>query len=190
VSTLDARLVGVVGLFEAAEPESEWDYAGFGEYAELSPHLLALAGHLDTTGVDRLRAARLLFRVGVSLQRRGDYQASLETLQRALTINEAAYEPNHPNLAATLTSIGNTQQLLGDYQASLETLQRALTIEEAAYEPNHPNLAITLTNIGDTHHAAGDREQARHHWTQAHHIFLNTHGPNHPHTKYTADKLG
>jgi tetratricopeptide (TPR) repeat protein len=113
VSALNARLVGVVGLFEAAEPESEWDYAGFGEYAELSPHLLALAGHLDTTGVDRLRAARLLFRVGVSLQRRGDYQASLETLQRALTIKEAAYEPNHPELAATLANIGNTQQFLG-----------------------------------------------------------------------------
>ncbi|MEM8922361.1 MAG: tetratricopeptide repeat protein, partial [Actinomycetota bacterium] len=80
---------------------------------------------------------------------------SLATLKRALTIEEAAYPPDHPNIAATLTNIGNTQQLLGDYKDSLATLQRALTIKEATYPPDHPEIAITLTNIGSTQRRVG-----------------------------------
>ena len=75
----------------------------------------------------------------------GDYLASLDTLQRALAINEAAYPANHPNIATTLGNIGITQQSLGDYQASLDhpatstRHQRGLLPSQPPQHRHHPH---------------------------------------------------
>jgi tetratricopeptide (TPR) repeat protein len=60
----------------------------------------------------------------------GDAQKSRELLERALTINERHYGPDHPEVAPILTKLGNTYGSLGDAQKERELLERALTIQE------------------------------------------------------------
>ena len=62
-------------------------------------------------------------------------------LERALAINEAAYGPEHTEVAITLTNLGNAYGALGDRKTK-ELLERALAIKEAAYGPEHTEVAI------------------------------------------------
>ena len=59
-------------------------------------------------------------------------------MERALAIAEAAYGPDHPEVAITLTNLGNAQQQLGELPAARPTLERALAIKEAATGPTIP----------------------------------------------------
>jgi Tetratricopeptide repeat len=65
----------------------------------------------------------------------------------ALAINEAAYGPDHPEVAITLTNLGNVQQDLGDLAGARATLQRALAIFQAAYGPDHPHVATVAGDL-------------------------------------------
>jgi len=65
-----------------------------------------------------------------------------------VAIKEAAYGPDHPRVAITLTNLGDVQRQLGELPAARTTLERALAIAEAAYGPDHPEVAIPLTNLG------------------------------------------
>ncbi len=48
--------------------------------------------------------------------------------QRASAIKEAAYGPDHPEVARTLGNLGTVQRELGDLADARATLQRALAI--------------------------------------------------------------
>jgi tetratricopeptide (TPR) repeat protein len=67
----------------------------------------------------------------------GDAQKSRELLERALTIDERHYGPDHPEVAPTLTNLGSAYGSLGDAQKSRELLERALTIKERHYGLYH-----------------------------------------------------
>ena len=64
--------------------------------------------------------------------------AARATLERALAIEEAAYGPDHPDVAITLTHLGTVQGLMGELPTARATLERALAIKEAAYGPTIP----------------------------------------------------
>jgi Tfp pilus assembly protein PilF len=57
---------------------------------------------------------------------------------QSATATEAAYGPNHPQVAIPLTNLGVTLGQLGELSAARATLERALAIAEAAFEPDHP----------------------------------------------------
>ena len=88
--------------------------------------------------------AATLANIGTSQQRLGDYEASLDTLNRALTINEAAHRTNHPNIAITLTNIALTLEGLGRIDEAIAAVERSVTIFEHALGPNHPTTRQAL----------------------------------------------
>jgi Tfp pilus assembly protein PilF len=58
--------------------------------------------------------------------------------ERSLAIEEAAYGPDHPQVAKSLGNLGVVQRLLGDLDAASATQERALAIKEAAQLPDAP----------------------------------------------------
>jgi Tfp pilus assembly protein PilF len=80
------------------------------------------------------------------------------TLERALTLKEAAYGPDHPEVARTLTNLGVVQGELGEPTVALATLERALAIQKAAYGPDHPEVKATLTNLDAVQHQLDDQQ--------------------------------
>jgi Tfp pilus assembly protein PilF len=52
-------------------------------------------------------------------------------MQRALAIDEAAYGPDHPQVATNLNNLAGVLKELGDPAAARPLLERALAIDEA-----------------------------------------------------------
>ena len=112
------RLLGVL-VESLPDPE---DHTGWDEFELLVPHVVAVVEH-QTRPV--AAAGDLLNQIG---------------LQRALTILEDSYGPDHPDVAVTLGNLGNVYQERGDLDLAGTTLQRALTILEESYGPDHPDV--------------------------------------------------
>ena len=62
-------------------------------------------------------------------------------LERALAIDEAAYGPDHPDVATTLNNLAGILHDLGHPDQARPLPERALAIDEAAYGPDHPTVA-------------------------------------------------
>ena len=68
-------------------------------------------------------------------------------LERTLRIEEAAFGPEHVEVATTLANLGNAYGDLGDAAKKKDHLERALRIEEAAFGPEHVRVTPTLANL-------------------------------------------
>jgi tetratricopeptide (TPR) repeat protein len=100
-----------------------------------------------------------------------------------LTIKEAVYGPDHPEVALTLTNLGITQMQLDNLAAARATLERSLIIKKTAYGANHPQVALTLTNLGAVQLALDEPRAARATYQQALDIFESAYGPDHPNVR-------
>ena len=67
--------------------------------------------------------------------------------ERALAIDEAAYGPDHPDVAPDLNNLALILRDLGQPEQARPLQERALAIDEAAYGPDHPNVATDLSNL-------------------------------------------
>ena len=68
-------------------------------------------------------------------------------IRRALSINEASYGPDHPDVSITLNNLANLLRMT-NRPAEVEALvRRALKIDEASYGPDHPAVARDLANL-------------------------------------------
>src|ERR1017187_9905564 len=108
-------LVVALGLLRADAPErimgepQDWP-----RWAVLLPHVLAAAGHLDSSTADRhgpdamADASWLPDRAGTYLQVHARFTDAQALLERALAITKAAYGPVHPAVATTLNDLAMT----------------------------------------------------------------------------------
>ena len=111
-----------------------------------------------------------------------------DVYKRQLKINEAAFGPDHPDVAITLSNLAITLRNLGGAENLAEAcaaLLRALKIDEVALGPDHPNVAIDCgliaqmcAQIGGAENMALAREMA----ARSVRIFEARLGPDHPHT--------
>ena len=92
--------------------------ADWPRWALLLPHVLAAAGHLGSAGeqpgpqmLDD--GSWLLDRAGTFLQVHARLADARPLLERALAIDEAAYGPDHPHVAAALNNLAQILQDLG-----------------------------------------------------------------------------
>ena len=98
-------------------------------------------------------------------------------------IFEAAYGPDHPEVARTLTNLGLVLRGLGDLAGARAHQERALRINEAAYGPDHSSVAITLTSLGLVLRDLGDLAGARAQQERALRINEAAYSPDHSHTR-------
>lgn len=140
------RLVTVVYPYAIPEEVNSWPVC-----ARLLPHGLAAAGAAEEAGVAAEATARLLNQMGLYLQTRAEYTQARPLYERALAIDEAAFGPDHSNVARDLNNLGLLLQDLGDLTATRVYLERALAIFERVYGPDHPStrkVRANLTGLG------------------------------------------
>jgi tetratricopeptide (TPR) repeat protein len=135
-------------------------------WAVLLPHVLAAAGHHDHTARQpspgtMTDASWLLDRAGTYLQAQARFTDARPLLERALAIDEAAYGPGHPDVAAALNNFAQILQDLGELEAARPLQERALAIDEATYGPGHPAVARDLNNLALILRDLGQPEAAR-----------------------------
>ena len=132
-------LVVALGLLRADAPgrimgvPQDWP-----RWAVLLPHVLAVAGHLDSSAAGRhgpdamADASWLLDRAGTYLQVHARLTDAQALLERALAIDEAAYGPDHPDVATDLNNLALILRDLGQLEAARPLQERALAITQAA----------------------------------------------------------
>ena len=104
----------VVEMLERALPDPK-AHERWSEFETLVPHVEAALEHLD--GPEAV-SGRLLNQVGIYLNQVARPGEARRVLERAVTINEAVYGPDHPDVAVTLTILGIVHQQLGDLGAA------------------------------------------------------------------------
>jgi len=158
--------------------------------ARLLPHALAAAGQAEALGVAPEATGRLLNQAGLYLRGRAEFLAARDAFQRALAIGEAAFGPDHPNVATDVNNLGSVLQDLGDLEGAREAYERALAIDEAAFGPNHPEVATDVNNLGLVLRDVGDLEGAREAFQRALTIDEAAFGPDHPNVARDVNNLG
>ena len=122
------------------------------KWATLLPHVLAATGYLDQTAEQpdpetMAHASWLLNRAGAYLQSQARPTDAAALLNRALSLDEAVYDPDDPAVAADL---GTLAQVLRDLKRPREAhplAERALAIDESALGPDHPAVAADLGTL-------------------------------------------
>jgi tetratricopeptide (TPR) repeat protein len=154
-------------------------------WAVLLPHVLAATGHADHASSQPSPAvmtdvSRLLERAGTYLRMHVRLTDAKALQERALAIDETAYGPDHPNVAADLNNLAQVLRDLGQLQQARPLQERALAIDEAALGPDHPNVATHLNNLALIVRDLGHPEQARPLQERALGIDEAALGPDHP----------
>ncbi|PAP80581.1 hypothetical protein B1759_04155 [Rubrivirga sp. SAORIC476] len=101
-------------------------------------------------------------------------------LERAIEIEEKAFDADHPTLATSYSNLATVVKDQGDLATARRLLGRAIEIDERAFDPDHPNLALKYGNLGQVLWHLGDRGEARRLVKTAFAIFLHRLGPEHP----------
>jgi Tetratricopeptide repeat len=94
-----------VGLVLAGFPDQAEDFEAWPMTARLLPHALAATDHAQELGVDPIATAGLLHQAGRHLWSRAEYSQAKALHQRALSIREVEFGPDHPDTAHILHTL-------------------------------------------------------------------------------------
>ena len=179
----------VLSLAGAILPPAPADHLSWPAYASLAPHIEAVAAHVSSYRILAEKIS-LLRDLGIYLSASEQLRAARTTFERVLAINEAAYGPDHPEVAKSLGNLGVVQWQLGELKEARASLERALAIFQATHGPDHPEVAPTLINLGAVQQELGELKDARASLERALAIFQATHGPDHPEVAKALINLG
>ena len=101
---------------------------------------------------------------------------------RVLAINEAAYGPGHPEVAASANTLALALRASGRPAEALPLFDRALAISEATFGPDHPEVARTQNNRALALVDLGKTAEALDLVRQALTVAEATYGPEHPYS--------
>ena len=168
--------------------------AAWPRWTVLLPHVLAATDHLgpaagEPSPVTMEDASWLLDRAATYLRVRGRPADAKPLLERALAIDEAAYGPDHPNVALRLNNLALTLRDLGQPGTARPLQERSLAITEAAYGPDHPEVATRLANLAATLWDLGQPQAAQPLEERALAIDEAAFGPDHPNVALSLDNL-
>lgn len=68
-------------------------------------------------------------------------------MRRALSIDEQAYGPDHPEVAIDLNNLAGLLQDTNRLSEAEPLMRRALSIDDQSFGPDHPDVAIRLNNL-------------------------------------------
>jgi tetratricopeptide (TPR) repeat protein len=179
-----------VRVINAAFPAKSSDVRSWDECAKLLPHARMAAEFAEIGSLAPEARGRLVNQMGTYFWGRAQYTDAKEAFERALHIIEAAFGPDHPEVAIDVNNLGSVLQDLGDLARARQYLERALRIDEAAFGPDHPEVAIDVNNLGGVLQDLGDLTGARQHFERALHIDEAALGPDHPNVAFDVNNLG
>lgn len=168
-----ARTLRFLGQYRTGVGDYTADRGTFLGDASLD-ELLGEAARLDA------EAAVSQHETGLAELQRGNIDAAEAAFRQALYTAEAAHGPDHPDVAATLTSLGALLRTRGDLHAAEAALRRAIAISEAALGGDYPDTAVPLTELGYLLRSRGELEGAESAFRRAISAGKAAHGPDHP----------
>lgn len=177
------RLLNAVFLFDSDDVQT-WHLC-----SRLLPHALAAAAHAEVLEVAPKVTSHILNQTGIYLRGRAEFAEAKVLFERALSLAEKAYGPDHPKVAIRVNNLGGVLQDLGDLQGAKEHFERALKIDEKTYGPDHPEVARDVNNLGRVLQDLGDLKGAKELYERALAILQKSLGEDHPSTATVRNNL-
>ena len=81
------------------------------------------------------------------LREQGDLAGARAAFERALTIDEATFGPDHWKVAIRINNLGLVLRDQGDLTGARAAFERALAIWERVLGPDHPNTRKARANL-------------------------------------------
>jgi len=178
-----------IRLVNAAFPQATVDVQFWPACIRLRSHADALLEHSDDSRTEKEFIGRLLNQLGSFLRSRAELPAAKRHFERALSVGEANYGPDHPIVAIRINNLASVMHDLGDLVGARAGFERALRIDEAAYGLHHPEVAIDINNLALVLQDLGDLAGARAGFERALRIGEATYGPDHPTTGVRVNNL-
>jgi class 3 adenylate cyclase/tetratricopeptide (TPR) repeat protein len=173
---------------DAAFPEA--DFANWAECDRLVPHVVSIAGWVDSTAARPAAFGRILNQTGRYLTESGRYAEAEALLERALAMRERELGPDHPDVAYGLNNLANVYFDQGRFAEAQPLLERALATLQRAHGPDHPDVASSLNNLANVHSAREQYTQAQQLLERAVSIWERALGPDHPDVAISLNSLG
>jgi tetratricopeptide (TPR) repeat protein len=99
--------------------------------------------------------------LGSVLRMRGETKGAVWHHERALSIDEEIFGPDHPAVARALNNLAGDFIARGVPDEAVDRMERALAVYEHAYGSNHRKVALALSNLAVALRSADRREEAR-----------------------------
>ncbi len=183
-------VAGVTRLVDRAFPPAGDDVSSWDRCARLVPHALAVTAHDDSVDLEPQATSRLLARVGIYLQSRGQNPEAQGLLEAALAIAEVTYGPECAEAGVHLGNLAAVLQDMGDLAGARLCLERAVAIAEATHGDDHPAVGIFVGNLGSVLAELGQPGPARVCFERALAIDETVYGPEHPTVAGDLSNLG
>jgi tetratricopeptide (TPR) repeat protein len=149
---------GYATLWRFLHPDREWGKAG-----EMTEHA---AGYSNLATIQKAQ---------------GDLPGARASMERAITIGEKHFAPDHPALAISYSNLAMIQKDQGDLPGARASMERAIAIEEKHFAADHATFAISYSNLALIQENQGDLAGARASIERAIAIDLKNFPPDHPH---------
>ncbi|MBF0587674.1 MAG: tetratricopeptide repeat protein [Magnetococcales bacterium] len=143
-------LLHATRLIQAAFPYDPDNPATWPSSQTMAPHALSLFQHLNRLQPPLGEASFLLERLGGLMERMGRPAKAIEVMQSLLAMQEAAYGPDHPWLARTLTRLARLYTRRGETDRAIERYRRAMKVVAKADSPDHPRWEALLSELRDS----------------------------------------
>jgi eukaryotic-like serine/threonine-protein kinase len=137
-----------------------------------------------------LEAASLFNARATVLLARGDDDAAIAELERALAITENILGTRHPDPATIHNNLGAAYLARADFDAASEHFEAASATFDEVLGPRHPSSGLAALNLGNLAASREDHERAIELFERALAIYRDSFGPNHPDVASVLTSLG
>jgi tetratricopeptide (TPR) repeat protein len=153
--TIRHRWVSVaVAVLSQAFPDVE--FGNWPRCAQLAPHAVACARHIQQEGIESGTAAWLLNAAGNYLAARADYAGAEPLYRQAMEVSRKALGEESPGHADSLNNLALLYQARGNYAAAEPLNRQALEIWRRTVGEGDPRFATGLGNLGALYLAQGN----------------------------------
>jgi tetratricopeptide (TPR) repeat protein len=158
--------------------------------AEVLPHVMAAASHVDHLGLDPSAVARALTDAGQFFYECGQFARSRDTFERAMEAARQAYGEGHPKIAALSDRLARAMVRAGEFEKAREHFERAIEMDAAKYGYNDPHVATLVNNYGRYHFAKRDYATARQQYEWARTVLEGHYGAEHQRVAAVINNIG
>jgi tetratricopeptide (TPR) repeat protein len=171
------------GLGEDGRLRAELEVATaklYRERGEYDRATASLARARATAPADSLLAATIESTGGTIAFRVGRYDEALAAYQKAHDLVVAAYGPQHPQVARSLSDIGNIYKDRDDFPRALDYYNQALALLDKSVAADHPLRGAVEGNLALVFLEQRKYDEALAHQRSAIAILEKANGPDHP----------
>jgi eukaryotic-like serine/threonine-protein kinase len=135
---------------------------------------------LERLGDAPLIATERLVVLGNLLYDEGRANDAVPAFERALALQEAAFGPDHPSVATTMSRLAMVQATRERFDEAIDLARRALAAEERLLGPDHPGLSARLHSVAFVLFMAGRAAESRSHMERCLALEERAFGADHP----------